>query len=108
MSYSAFDSRRNSGLKRMFALRFRARIDCVTVSLTEERLVPSSRHIPILADKSFDEMDFDSIGKELTAIFLIIPAARNTYKAVSNIFYSQLFERLMRITLGFTGKIKSR
>ena len=46
---------------------------------------------------STDEMDFDSIGKELTAIFLIIPAARNTYKAVSNIFYSQLFERLMRI-----------
>ncbi len=46
---------------------------------------------------STDEMDFDSIGKELTAIFLIIPAARNTYKAVSNIFYSQLFERLMRV-----------
>ena len=43
---------------------------------------------------STDEMDFDSIGKELTAIFLIIPAARNPYKVVSNIFYSQLFERL--------------
>ena len=38
----------------------RARIDCVTVSLSEEKLVSSSRHIPILADKSFDEMDFDS------------------------------------------------
>lgn len=46
---------------------------------------------------STDEMDFDSIGKELTAIFLIIPAARNTYRVVSNIFYSQLFERLMRV-----------
>lgn len=46
---------------------------------------------------STDEMDFDSVGKEKTAIFLIIPAARNTYKVVSNIFYSQLFERLMRV-----------
>ncbi len=36
----------------------RAKIDCVTVSLAEERLVPSSRHIPILADKSWDEADF--------------------------------------------------
>lgn len=44
-----------------------------------------------------DEMDFDSIGKEKTAIFLIIPAARQTYKAIANIFYSQLFERLMFI-----------
>lgn len=46
---------------------------------------------------STDEMNFDDIGKEKTAIFLIIPAARNTYKAISNIFYSQLFERLMRV-----------
>ena len=44
-----------------------------------------------------DEMDFDSIGKEKTAVFLIIPAARQTYKAIANIFYSQLFERLMLI-----------
>ena len=36
---------------------------------------------------STDEMDFESIGKEKTAIFLIIPAARNPYKAVINIFY---------------------
>jgi type IV secretion system protein VirD4 len=46
---------------------------------------------------STDEMDFDSIGKEKTAIFLILPAARNTYKVVVNLFYSQLFERLMRV-----------
>lgn len=46
---------------------------------------------------STDEMDFDKIGVEKTAVFLIIPAARNTYKAVCNIFYSQLFERLMRV-----------
>ncbi|MDD6490549.1 MAG: type IV secretory system conjugative DNA transfer family protein [Clostridia bacterium] len=44
-----------------------------------------------------DEMDFDDIGVHKTAIFLIIPAARQTYKAVANIFYSQLFERLMYI-----------
>lgn len=42
-----------------------------------------------------DEMDFDHVGQEKTAIFLIIPPARQTYKAVANIFYSQLFERLM-------------
>jgi type IV secretion system protein VirD4 len=34
---------------------------------------------------------------EKTAVFLIIPAARQTYKAVANIFYSQLFERLMYV-----------
>ena len=44
-----------------------------------------------------DEMDFDHIGTEKTAVFLIIPAARQTYKTVANIFYSQLFERLMYI-----------
>ena len=37
----------------------RAKIDCVTVSLAKERLVPSSRHIPILADKSWEEVDLD-------------------------------------------------
>ena len=36
----------------------RAKIDCVTVSLTSEKLVPSSRHIPVLADKSWEEVDF--------------------------------------------------
>lgn len=44
-----------------------------------------------------DEMDFDNIGKEKTAVFLIIPAARQTYKVIANIFYSQLFERLMLV-----------
>lgn len=46
---------------------------------------------------STDEMNFDEIGVEKTAIFLILPAARNTYKVVVNLFYSQLFERLMRV-----------
>lgn len=46
---------------------------------------------------SVDEMNFDMVGKEKTAIFLIIPAARQTYKVIANIFYSQLFERLMLI-----------
>lgn len=44
-----------------------------------------------------DEMDFDHIGTEKTAVFMIIPAARQTYKTVANIFYSQLFDRLMYI-----------
>ena len=46
---------------------------------------------------STDEMDFDSVGVEKTAIFLIIPSARNTYKVVCNIFYSQFFERLRNV-----------
>lgn len=46
---------------------------------------------------STDEMNFDDIGVNKTAIFLIIPAARNTYKVICNLFYSQLFERLMRV-----------
>ena len=44
-----------------------------------------------------DEMDFDSIGVEKTVVFLIIPAARQTFKVIANIFYSQLFERLMYV-----------
>lgn len=44
-----------------------------------------------------DEMDFDSIGKEKTAIFMIVQTPRNPYKVISNIFFSQLFERLMYI-----------
>ena len=39
----------------------RAKIDCVTVSLTPEKLVPSSRHIPVLADKSWNEVDFTEV-----------------------------------------------
>lgn len=39
----------------------RAKIDCVTVSLTSEKLVPSSRNIPVLADKSWDEIDFAEV-----------------------------------------------
>ena len=55
---------------------------------------------------STDEMNFDDIGTEKTAIFLIIPAARNTYKAICNIFYSQLFERLMRVAESkYNGKL---
>ena len=55
---------------------------------------------------STDEMDFDSVGKEKTAIFLIIPSARNTYKVVCNIFYSQLFERLRRVAdADYNGKL---
>jgi len=42
-----------------------------------------------------DEMEFDKIGEELTAVFVFVRPARNPYKAVVNMFYSQLFERLM-------------
>lgn len=44
-----------------------------------------------------DEMDFDSIGKEKTVIFMLTQVPRNPYKVLSNMFYSQLFERLMRV-----------
>ncbi len=44
-----------------------------------------------------DEMDFDSIGKEKTAVFMIVKVPRNPYKVISNMFYSQLFERLMLV-----------
>ena len=30
----------------------RAKIECVTVSLAREKLVPSSRNIPVMADRS--------------------------------------------------------
>lgn len=37
----------------------RAKIECVTVSLAREKLVPSSRNIPVMADRSWEEVDFD-------------------------------------------------
>ena len=46
---------------------------------------------------STDEMDFDDIGVNKTAIFLTLPTADSTYSAVANLFYSQLFKRLMFI-----------
>lgn len=44
-----------------------------------------------------DEMEFDLIGERKTAIFLITPVPRNPYKVVANVFYSQLFSRLIRV-----------
>ncbi len=38
----------------------RAKIECMTVSLGSERLVPGSHGIPVLADTSFEEADFDA------------------------------------------------
>jgi len=46
---------------------------------------------------STDEMEFDDIGVHKTAIFLTLPTADSTYSAVANLFYSQLFKRLMFI-----------
>ena len=54
-----------------------------------------------------DEMDFDNVGVEKTAIFLILPVPSNPYKAVANIFYSQLFKRLFRVAdEKYNGKLK--
>lgn len=44
-----------------------------------------------------DEMEFDDVGVHKTAIFLIVPSADTTYKAIANMFYSQMFSRLMYI-----------
>lgn len=46
---------------------------------------------------STDEMEFDDIGVHKTAIFLTLPTADSTYAAVANLFYSQLFKRLMYV-----------
>lgn len=39
-------------------------------------------------------MDLETIGEEKTIVYVIIPPARQTYKAVANIFFTQLFEVL--------------
>lgn len=54
-----------------------------------------------------DEMNFDNVGVEKTAIFLILPVPNNPYKAVANIFYSQLFQRLFRVAdEKYNGRLK--
>lgn len=53
-----------------------------------------------------DEMEFESIGKEKTIIYVIIPPARQTYRAVANIFFTQLFEVLINTAiLDYKGKL---
>ena len=44
-----------------------------------------------------DEMGFDDIGVNKTALFVIIPGASSTYRAVANMFYTQLFKRLIYV-----------
>lgn len=54
-----------------------------------------------------DDMDFDNVGVEKTAIFLILPVPSNPYRAVANIFYSQLFQRLFRVAdERYDGRLK--
>lgn len=48
--------------------------------------------VDILTDE--DEMELETIGEEKTIVYVIIPPARQTYKAVANIFFTQLFEVL--------------
>ena len=52
----------------------------------------STDDVDILTEK--DEMEFDDIGVHKTAIFLILPSADSTFRAIANLFYSQLFKRL--------------
>lgn len=59
--------------------------------------------VDILTDN--DEMDLESIGEKKTIVYVIIPAARQTYKAVANIFFTQLFEVLIN-TANFKYKGK--
>lgn len=44
-----------------------------------------------------DDFDFDTLGDQKTVFFVIVPVPRNTYKAVANLFYTQLFQRLFRV-----------
>lgn len=44
-----------------------------------------------------DEMDFDDVGVHKTIIYLIIPTPRNPYKVITNMFYVQLYQRLMLV-----------
>lgn len=44
-----------------------------------------------------DDFEFDLLGDRKTVIFVIVPVPRNTYKAVANLFYTQLFQRLFRV-----------
>ncbi len=46
---------------------------------------------------STDEMNFDDLGVKKTAIFMILETSDDTYRAISNLFYSQLFQRLRYI-----------
>ena len=55
----------------------------------------TSFNIPEIADlTSEDNIDLRSIGDRKTALFVIIPAADDTYNFLVSMMYSQLFETL--------------
>lgn len=48
--------------------------------------------IPSFANLTYrDEMDIDSIGREKTAVFLLLPSGSSTFNFLAAVFYSQLF-----------------
>ena len=70
-------------------------LQSVVISLTSRLRLWANEDLQILTQK--DEMDFDSLAEEKTAIFLIVPEGDRTYQAISSMFISTAVNRLKTI-----------
>lgn len=70
-------------------------LQSVVISLTSRLRLWANEDLQILTQK--DEMDFDSLAEEKTALFLIVPEGDRTYQAISSMFISTAVNRLKTI-----------
>jgi len=64
----------------------------ILISIASRLRFWTTEEIRILT--SSDEIDIDSIAREKTVLFIMIPAGDNTYQCISSMLISQIFNRL--------------
>ncbi|MGN0557396.1 MAG: type IV secretory system conjugative DNA transfer family protein, partial [Acutalibacteraceae bacterium] len=70
-------------------------LQSVVISLTSRLRLWANEDLRILT--MTDEMDFDRLPEEKTAIFLIMPEGDSTFRSISSMFVSTAVERLKKI-----------
>lgn len=70
-------------------------LQSVVISLTSRLRLWANEDLQILTQK--DEMNFDALAEEKTAIFLIVPEGDRTYQSISSMFISTAVNRLKTI-----------
>ena len=57
---------------------------------------------------AYSDFDMDSIGKEKTAVFIVIHDEKTTYHSLATIFIKQCYETLVRVAQSNGGKLNVR
>ena len=76
-----------------------------TAALTTLRLFTN----PMLADMTSScEFNFNTVGINKTAVFIILPDSRDTYNSIAALYVSQQYQSLSDISDKFGGRLKRR